>query len=124
MFDNLSKAQEIYETDPEGAHSLINKGIDYYETRKEYTWLDTSIAQRQIFIKRRKEQNIQMSGRACIQWKKADNDLNLEICYWYLQLYYSDELDYESAKVYALKRYNIFTKYENFEIPGTDITPL
>ena len=33
MFDNLSKAQEIYETDPEGAHSLINKGIDYETVR-------------------------------------------------------------------------------------------
>jgi CHAT domain-containing protein/tetratricopeptide (TPR) repeat protein len=125
-FDNLSKAEQIYKTNPDKAHSLLDEMIIYYENvpPRDYPWLAWAYSSKAYFYKEEnKSEYINFRKKSCAQWElnysewdRSKVDEGLEGCYYYLQLHYEDDLNFIKAIEYVSERQKIFHKYSDFKI--------
>lgn len=126
-FEDLEKAQKLYQTNPEEAHEILDNLIIHYEKKlpKDYPWLGHAYGDKAQFLfdENNLKQSLEYRKKSCSQYQRKykkvkDNDSNGSLlhCYYMLSLTYDDLKLFKESINISTKAISIFEKYDDYKV--------
>ena len=123
-FNNLEEARNIYPSNPNKAHKLIDETIKHYlkKPNKDFPWLGWAYSDKAHFfdMEGNKKLALEYQTKSCEEQKKDFKKIknnqkkrNLVQCYYFLSILLKDNNFLEKSLSVSTKAINIFNEFKN-----------